>query len=62
MKDVIVRPSTIIRCIIFTPYSALILSMSVLQHLYLGALYGLLALKSVFLDDFKAFFDGHIGT
>jgi hypothetical protein len=32
------------------------------QHVYLAALYGLLAVKSVFLDDFKAFFDGYIGT
>lgn len=31
------------------------------QHVYLGALYGLLALKSVFLDDFNAFFSGYIG-
>lgn len=31
------------------------------QHIYLGALYGLLALKSVFLDDFNAYFSGSIG-
>jgi len=31
------------------------------QHLYLGALYGLLALKGVFLDDFVAFLTGSIG-
>jgi len=29
-----------------------------LQHLYLGALYGLLALKSIFLDDFAALAEG----
>ena len=32
------------------------------QHLYLGALYGLLSLKSVLLDDFKALSDGRIGA
>jgi hypothetical protein len=31
------------------------------QHVYLGILYGLLALKSVFLDDFMAYFSGSIG-
>ena len=32
------------------------------QHLYLGALYGLLSLKSVLLDDFKSLYDGCIGS
>ncbi|KAL2635526.1 hypothetical protein R1flu_007005 [Riccia fluitans] len=31
------------------------------QHIYLGILYGLLALKSVFVDDFSAYFSGDIG-
>lgn len=31
------------------------------QHVYLAALYGLLALKSVLLDDFSAYFSGEIG-
>ena len=31
------------------------------QHLYLGALYGLLAIKSIFVDDFSALADGAIG-
>ncbi|KAJ7531400.1 hypothetical protein O6H91_14G042400 [Diphasiastrum complanatum] len=31
------------------------------QHLYLGPLYGLLALKSIFIDDFAAYFSGSIG-
>lgn len=31
------------------------------QHVYLAALYGLLALKSIFLDDFNAYFSGSIG-
>lgn len=31
------------------------------QHIYLGALYGLLALKSVLLDDFMAIATGQIG-
>lgn len=34
----------------------------VLQHLYLGALYSLLALKSVLLDDFQAYYLGEIGS
>ena len=29
-----------------------------IQHLYLGALYGLLAIKSIFFDDFSALSDG----
>ena len=33
-----------------------------LQHLYLGALYSLLALKSVLLDDFQAYYLGEIGS
>jgi acyl-lipid (8-3)-desaturase len=32
------------------------------QHLYLGALYGLLALKSIFVDDFSALASGSIGA
>ncbi|CAM6127400.1 unnamed protein product [Calypogeia fissa] len=32
------------------------------QHIYLGALYGLLALKSVLADDFSAYFSGSIGS
>lgn len=32
------------------------------QHLYLGVLYGLLALKSVFIDDFSALAEGKIGS
>ena len=32
------------------------------QHLYLGALYGLLAIKSIFLDDFAALAAGAIGA
>lgn len=32
-----------------------------LQHLYLGVLYGLLALKSIFVDDFTALSSGSIG-
>ncbi|XP_002988231.2 acyl-lipid (8-3)-desaturase [Selaginella moellendorffii] len=31
------------------------------QHVYLAILYGLLALKSIFLDDFVAYFNGRIG-
>ena len=31
------------------------------QHIYLGALYGLLVVKAVLVDDFKAFADGAIG-
>lgn len=31
------------------------------QHIYLGALYGLLVVKSVLVDDFKALADGAIG-
>lgn len=31
------------------------------QHIYLGALYGLLAIKSVLLDDFMAIASGQIG-
>ncbi|KAL3683664.1 hypothetical protein R1sor_001686 [Riccia sorocarpa] len=31
------------------------------QHIYLGILYGVLALKSVFIDDFSAYFGGTIG-
>lgn len=31
------------------------------QHLYLGALYGLLGLKAVLVDDFVAFITGYIG-
>lgn len=31
------------------------------QHIYLGALYGLLALKGVLLDDFAAYISGSIG-
>eukprot|EP00899_Mesostigma_viride_P006929 jgi/Mesvir1/16237/Mv08490-RA.1 len=34
----------------------------VYQHLYLGFLYGLLALKSIVADDFMAYFKGHIGS
>lgn len=32
------------------------------QHIYLGALYGLLALKSVLVDDFAALAAGAIGS
>lgn len=32
------------------------------QHLYLGFLYGLLTLKSIFVDDFISLFTGHIGA
>jgi fatty acid desaturase len=32
-----------------------------LQHVYLGALYGLLAFKSIYVDDFVALFGGDIG-
>ncbi|CAD7699395.1 unnamed protein product [Ostreobium quekettii] len=32
------------------------------QHIYLGALYGLLAVKSIFVDDFSALANGHIGA
>ena len=35
--------------------------MQAYQHIYLGALYGLLALKSVLLDDFMAIANGQIG-
>ena len=31
------------------------------QHIYLGALYGLLVVKAVLVDDFKALADGAIG-
>eukprot|EP00850_Spirogloea_muscicola_P016783 SM000139S00100 [mRNA] locus=s139:106595:117233:+ [translate_table: standard] len=32
------------------------------QKYYLGALYGLLAIKSIFVDDFSAYFSGKIGS
>ena len=32
------------------------------QHLYLGFLYGLLAMRSIFVDDFAALVQGRIGT
>ena len=32
------------------------------QHLYLGLLYGLLAFKSIYIDDFVALFGGSIGA
>eukprot|EP00850_Spirogloea_muscicola_P007825 SM000040S14837 [mRNA] locus=s40:583348:590425:- [translate_table: standard] len=32
------------------------------QKYYLGALYGLLAIKSIFMDDFSAYFSGKIGS
>lgn len=32
------------------------------QHLYLGFLYGLLAIKSVLVDDFMALVEGAIGS
>ena len=31
------------------------------QHMYLGLMYGLLSLKSCFVDDFNAYFSGRIG-
>lgn len=34
----------------------------VYQHVYLAVLYGALAIKSIYLDDFKALFDGNIGA
>lgn len=36
-------------------------SYHVFQHMYLGLMYGLLSLKSCFVDDFNAFFSGRIG-
>ena len=41
---------------------ALGLCTQIYQHLYLGFLYGLLAIKSIFIDDMKMLASGHIGN
>jgi len=56
--DIRVKHPDVRRVLVTQPWQ----SMHKYQHVYLAALYGLLAVKSVFLDDFKAFFDGYIGT